>query len=277
MRQIGVRAGGSTLLLVAAMLLGACQSVRTTAPGVVGVEREQMMSPMVTEAQLRQGAVQVYAQVLGQERGRGALNTDPAMTDRVRRIATRLIAVSGVFRPEARNWAWEVNVIRSEQVNAWCMPGGKIAVYSGLITRLGLNDDELAAVIGHEIAHALREHSRERASERMVTQTGVGVIAAIAGVPGVGADMARIALDVTVSLPNSRLHESEADRIGVELAARAGFDPRAALTLWQKMAQLGGRGPEFLATHPSPETRSKDLEVWSERVLPLYQGRQGTR
>jgi predicted Zn-dependent protease len=243
----------------------------------VGVEREQMMSPMVTEAQLRQGAVQAYAQVLGQERGRGALNPDPAMTERVRRIAARLIAVSGVFRPEARNWAWEVNVIRSEQVNAWCMPGGKIAVYSGLITRLGLNDDELAAVIGHEIAHALREHSRERASERMVTQTGVGVIAAIAGVPGVGADMARLALDVTVSLPNSRLHESEADRIGVELAARAGFDPRASITLWQKMAKLGGRGPEFLATHPSPETRSKDLEVWSERVMPLYQSRSGSR
>jgi predicted Zn-dependent protease len=132
-------------------------------------------------------------------------------------------------------------------------------------------------VIGHEIAHALREHSRERASERMVTQTGVGVIAAIAGVPGVGADMARLALDVTVSLPNSRLHESEADRIGVELAARAGFDPRASITLWQKMAKLGGRGPEFLATHPSPETRSKDLEVWSERVMPLYQSRSGSR
>jgi predicted Zn-dependent protease len=111
----------------------------------------------------------------------------------------------------------------------------------------------------------------------MVTQTGVGVIAAIAGVPGVGADMARLALDVTVSLPNSRLHESEADRIGVELAARAGFDPRASITLWQKMAKLGGRGPEFLATHPSPETRSKDLEVWSERVMPLYQSRSGSR
>src|SRR5690625_6198070 len=125
-----------------------------------------------------------------------------------------------------------------------------MAVYSGLIQKLQLSDDELAAVIGHEIAHALREHSREQLSQQVATQMGLSVLSAILGSPTVG-DLGGMLSDVVINLPNSRTQEAEADRMGVELAARAGYDPRAAVSLWQKMAQQGGAGsPEFLSTHP---------------------------
>jgi len=255
-----------------ALGLAGCQSVRTTQGGVVGVDRTQRMSVLVSEADLRQGAVQAYAEEMAKERDKGALNPDPAMTARVRGIATRIIRTTGAFRPDAPAWAWEVNVVRSDQVNAWCMPGGKIAVYSGLITQLGLADDEIAAVVGHEIAHALREHARERASEQVTAGLGIQVGAAVLGGGRGTIDMAKLVYQVTMGLPNSRVHESEADRIGVELAARAGYDPRAAITLWQKMARNGGgKSPEWLSTHPSAETRIRDLEVYSARVMPLYE------
>jgi predicted Zn-dependent protease len=152
------------------------------------------------------------------------------------------------------------------------MPGGKIAVYSGLIDKLKLSDDEIAAVMGHEIAHALREHARERISQQMATSAVIGVGAAVLGVGQAGADLGSLVAQVTLTLPNSRTHEIEADRIGVELAARAGFDPRGAVSVWQKMARAGDGGPpQFLSTHPSPENRIKDLEVYAQRVMPLYQ------
>ena len=257
-------------VLVAA--LAACQSVQTTQSGVVGVDRVQRMSPLVSEAELRQGAVQAYSQELAKERQKGALNVDAAMTQRVRGIANRLIPASGAFRPDAPSWPWEVNVIRSDTLNAWCMPGGKIAVYSGLITKLALNDDEIAAIMGHEISHALREHSRERASEQVTAGLGIQVGAAVLGGGKTTIDFAQLADQATMGLPNSRVHESEADRMGVELAARAGYDPRAAVSVWQKMAKAGGsKQPEWLSTHPSAETRIRDLEVYSARVMPLYE------
>ncbi len=266
----------ATLLRIVApalvALLAACQSVQTTQTGVVGVDRVQRMSPLVSEAELRQGAVQAYSQELAKERQKGALNVDAAMTQRVRGIANRLIPASGAFRPDAPSWPWEVNVIRSDTLNAWCMPGGKIAVYSGLITKLSLNDDEIAAIMGHEISHALREHSRERASEQVTAGLGIQVGAAVLGGGKTTIDFAQLAYQVTMGLPNSRVHESEADRMGVELAARAGYDPRAAVGVWQKMAKAGGaKQPEWLSTHPSAETRIKDLEVYSARVMPLYE------
>ena len=255
-----------------AMLASGCQAVNTTRGGAVGIDRTQRMSPLVSEAELREGAVQAYREELTKEREKGALNVDPALVARARAIAARLTPATGAFRPDAPGWAWEINVIRSDAVNAWCMPGGKIAVYSGLITKLGLTDDELAAVMGHEIAHALREHARERASEQvtagLVIQGGVAVL----GGGNLGIDMAQLAYQVTLGLPNSRVHESEADRMGVELAARAGYDPHAAITLWQKMARAdGGKGPEWLSTHPSASTRIRDLEIYAGRVAPLYQ------
>jgi len=260
-----------------ALSMAACQSVQTTQSGVVGVDRVQRMSPLVSEAELRRGAAQAYGEELAKERQMGALNADAAMTQRVRGIAGRLIPATGAFRPDAPGWPWEVNVFRGDNVNAWCMPGGKIAVYSGLITKLSLSDDEIAAVVGHEIAHALREHARERASEQLMAGLAIQGVVIAAGGGGTSIDMAKLAYQVTLGLPHSRVHESEADRLGVELAARAGYDPRAAITLWQKMGRLdGGKGVDWLSTHPSPESRIRELEVYATRVMPLYeQARRG--
>ncbi len=253
-------------------LLSGCQSVQTTGAGTVGVERTQRMSPLISEAQMRQQAELSYREVLTTERNKGALNVDAALTSRVRAIAQRLVPASAAFRPEAARWNWEVNVIRSNEINAWCMPGGKIAVYSGLVSRLALTDEEIAAVVGHEIAHALREHARERASEQLGAQMVITGAAAVLGAGQVGTDLGGVFYKAFFGLPNSRLHETEADRIGVEIAARAGYDPRAAISLWQKMARASGsNGPEFLSTHPSADTRLKDLEVYSARVMPLYE------
>jgi predicted Zn-dependent protease len=267
-----MRARGALLAITIALSMVACESVQTTKSGAVGVERSQHMSPLVSEQDLRQGAVQAYKEVLGKEQAKGTLNADAGLTARVRGIARHVIPATAAFRPDAPSWPWEVNVIRSDELNAWCMPGGKIAFYSGLITKLALTDDEIAAVMGHEIAHALREHARERASETVTAQIALSAAVALLG-GGQGAfDMARMAYGVTVGLPHSRLHETEADRIGVELAARAGYDPRAAVGLWQKMGKAGGgKTPELLSTHPSAETRTQDLEVYAARVMPLYE------
>jgi predicted Zn-dependent protease len=202
---------------------------------------------------------------------KNALNRDAAQTARVKTIAQRLIPATAVFRPDSPKWAWEVNVITSGEVNAWCMPGGKMAVYTGLIEKLKVTDDELAAVMGHEIAHALREHGRERMSQAYTQQVALSVVGAALGFGQGGMQLAQLATDVTFNLPNSREHEVEADRVGVELAARAGYDPRAAVTLWQKMGQGGGAPPQFLSTHPSPQNRAADLTNYAKRGLPLYE------
>jgi predicted Zn-dependent protease len=190
---------------------------------------------------------------------------------RVQAISRRLIAQTGTFRPDAAAWRWEVNVFQSDQVNAFCMAGGKIGIYSGLITKLNTTDDELAAVMGHEIAHALREHVREAVSREAGTQLVLGGLGALTGIEGL-AKLGSVVTQVTFDLPRSRDAETEADRIGVELAARAGYDPRAAISLWNKMGQVSGGGPpKFLSTHPSPATRQEDLTKTSAQVLPLYQ------
>ena len=262
-------------LLVALAITG-CQSVQTTRGGTVGVERKQQMTVLTpSPQQVDQAARQQYLQVLGEADKKGALNRDARQTERVRAIAQRLIPRTAVFRDDAPGWNWEINVIDSDQVNAWCMPGGKIAVYTGLIDKLNITDDELAAVIGHEIAHALREHARERMGRAQMA--------------GLGAAVAEIGLEIFTGvrlggsgnsfaqamfvLPNSRENEQEADRIGVELAALGGYDPRAAITLWQKMGKASGGSapPQWLSTHPSNETRIRDLQDYAQRVLPLYE------
>jgi predicted Zn-dependent protease len=261
----------ASLMAASLLLVGGCQTVNTTQGGLVGVNRTQIMSPLVSSQQLEQQATLTYSSLLSKETQKGDLNPDPAQTARVRRIASRLIPQTAVFRPDALKWDWQVNVIRSNEVNAWCMPGGKIAIYTGIITQLNLNDDEIAAIMGHEIAHALREHAREQASEQSLAQIGaLGAVLAGAGQNTV--NMAGQLYQLGIGLPHSRTHETEADRIGVELAARAGYDPRAAIGMWQKMAQLGGsKPPEFLSTHPSASTRIADLQVYTAKVMPLYQ------
>ena len=258
------------MLLLAVLALASCQTVQTTQTGAVGVDRQQTM--MLSAAEVNRGAEQAYLQATRQAAQRGALNRNTAEVHRVRAVASRLIPATGAFRGDAPGWRWEVNVISSPDVNAWCMPGGKIAVYTGLIEKLRVTDDELAAVMGHEIAHALREHGRERASQQAAQNLVLGVGGALLGIGGAGTSLAQIVADVTYGLPNSREFEREADRIGVELAARAGYDPRAAVTLWQKMSQAGGgRTPQFLSTHPSAGSRIEDLQSYAARVMPLYE------
>jgi len=258
------------VLATSLFVLTACETVQTTSGGVVGVDRQQRM--MVSSSEIEQASVQEYAQVLAQAKQKGMLDTNPTQVNRVRAIANRLIQQTPSFRPDAQKWNWETHVLSSSEVNAWCMPGGKIAVYTGLIEKLQISDDELAAVMGHEMAHALREHARERASEQAAAGLGISILSAVAGVGDVGQKGMEYAYMGLLGLPNSRKHETEADRIGVELAARAGYDPRAAVTLWQKMEKLGDNGvPKFLSTHPAPEDRLSDLNIYSQRVMPLYQ------
>src|SRR5687767_5070252 len=258
------------LLITVVLALAGCETVATTQPGAVGVDRKQTM--MVSSQEINQAAAGEYRKVIAQAQQKGVLDRNAQQVQRVQTIARRLIPHTGSFRPDAPGWAWETHVIQDNQLNAWAMPGGKMVVYSGLIEKLQLTDDELAAIMGHEIAHSLREHARERVSREMATGLGVGIAGALLGLGQVGQELAGMVANVTFNLPHSREHEIEADRIGVELAARGGYDPHAAVRVWQKMAQAGGGGgPQFLSTHPSPENRLADLKVYADRVMPLYQ------
>jgi predicted Zn-dependent protease len=259
-----------TIVFIA--ILTGCVSVQTTKPGAIGLDRKQRMSPLVSEAELQQGSAAAYLQVLNDAKQKGSLNTNAAMTRRVRAIADRLIPQVVVFREDALKWDWQINVINSPQLNAWAMPGGKIAFYSGIIEKLKLNDAEIAAIMGHEISHALREHSRERMSEQANKSIVLQVLGAATGAGQSVQALADLAYQTTVGLPNSRLHETESDRMGVELMARAGYDPRAAIAVWQKMAKISeSSGPEFLSTHPSHDTRINDLTNYAGQVMPLYE------
>ena len=251
-------------------LLAGCATEQTTQNSAVGVDRKQRFA--VSEQDVDQASAQAYQQVLAEAQKQGALDRDAATLQRVKGIVGRLVPATGALRADAPKWPWEAHVLSSKEVNAWCMAGGKIAVYTGLIDQLKPSDDELAAVIGHEMGHALREHVREQASRQMGEQLALGVVGAVFNVPDIVQQLAPTVLDVTFNLPHSRAQESEADRVGVELAARAGYDPRAAISLWQKMGKLGGaKPPQILSTHPSDEARLKDLAAITDKVMPLYQ------
>lgn len=255
------------LVLTLPLLIVGCAS--TTQSGVVGAERKQLL--LVSSAQAEQGAAAFYAKEKDKYAKVGALNANAQQTARVKTIVNDLIEQAGAFRPDTRNWKWEVSVISSKEVNAYCAAGGKMAIYTGLLDGLKLNDSEVAAVMGHEIAHALREHTREAMSEAVAQQVGVSVLASLAGFGDVGTSLLSQATQVAVGLPFSRAKEREADRIGLELMARAGYDPHNAVTLWRKMMSGGGSPPELLSTHPDPENRIKDIEALLPSVLPLYE------
>lgn len=269
--MFSVQRGMAKAGLVLCVLAGLAACASTTRGGAVGADRRQLM--LLSSSQVNQMAAQAYTQTLEQAKKDRKLNTDAPQVKRVRAIAARLIPQVGAFRADAQQWAWEVNVIESPELNAWCMQGGKIAVYTGIIEQLKLNDAELAAIMGHEMAHALREHSREQLSRSMATQLGVSIGAAYLGLGQLGADMVNQGASLMLALPNSRDAETEADRIGVELAARAGYDPRAAISVWQKMTKLnaGKQPPEWLSTHPSHNKRIQDLSRYAQVVMPLYE------
>jgi predicted Zn-dependent protease len=249
-----------------------CESVRTTSAGAVGVDRKQQM--LVPAETIEQGAGQAYEAELKAARDKGVLNTDKAQLARVTTIARRLVAATPTFRADAAGWNWQFNVQKTDELNAYCMPGGRIMVYSGLIEKLDLTDAELATVMAHEVAHALREHTRERVSRAYGQQLVLSGVAAVTGVSEGTANIANMIGQVTFQLPFSREQESEADTIGLELMARAGYDPRAAISLWNKMkAQERAGTPKFLSTHPEPRDRIKDIEKLLPRVLPLYSKR----
>ena len=261
------------LLLALSSLLNGCAT--TTNSGAVGVERKQFM--MLSEKQVESMSLQSYNQTIKTANDKKTLNTDSVLVERIRGISNRLIAQTNVFRPDAKNWKWEVNVEKNDQINAYCMPGGKIMVYSGLVDKLKASDDELAAVIGHEMSHALREHGRERMSLAYAEKGGLALLAAVLGSTkntetGAALGAATLGTQLFFALPNSRTQETEADRMGLELAARAGFNPNAAISLWTKMAQSGGKKPaEFLSDHPSDKTRIDDLSNLIPTVMPLYE------
>lgn len=266
------RCHGLLVALAAAVLLSACQSVQTTQPGAVGVSRKQTMSKMVSAADIDQSAAKEYGAELARARANNLLNVDPAQTVRVRKIAARLIEKTTWFRADAKDWPWAINVETSNEINAYCMPGGRIMVYTGLIDKLNLTDAELATVMAHEISHALREHSREQVSRQINEQVGLTALAGLAGLSDISTQLASALSDVTFNLPHSRVQESEADELGLELMARAGYDPNAAISLWKKMSASGaGSTPGFLSTHPSSTTRTADLQALLPKVMPLYQ------
>jgi len=260
----------ATILLVSWLgTLSGCAT--TTTGGAVGADRSQLM--LVSSEQLEQMAAQGYAKLKSDAAGQGALNGDPAMLQRVRAVASRIEPQTAVFRRDAPGWKWDVNVLTSNELNAFCMPGGKIMFYSGLINQLRLTDDEIAIVMGHEIAHALREHSREHLSQAIAAQTAIGVGAALLGLGEGSAGLANAGYEALIATRFSRADESEADRIGLELAARAGYNPRAGVTLWQKLiaANKGGQPPQFLSSHPADATRVQEIESLLPTVMPLYQ------
>jgi predicted Zn-dependent protease len=269
-KKISVKTITIALSVVLSTQLTGCAT--TTKDSVSGVNRSQFM--LMPSGTVNTMSAQAYTQTLKEAEKKNTLNADKAMVERVRGISNRLIAQVGVFRPDATKWKWEVNVEKNDQLNAYCMPGGKIMVLSGLIEKIHATDDELGAVIGHEIAHALREHGRERMSQAYVQQFGLQALASIIG--GTAGSMAAQGADLGsqlfFSLPNGREQEREADKMGLELAARAGYNPDAAVTLWQKMgAQSKSAPPEFFSTHPANENRIAELKALAPKVRPLYE------
>jgi predicted Zn-dependent protease len=250
-------------------VLSACATTTTTG-GTVDTGRSQLM--LVSPEQMDQMSAESYARLKAEATQQGVLNKDGAMLQRVRTIASRIQPQTGIFRADAPGWAWEANVIDSKELNAFVMPGGRIMVYSGLINQLNLTDDEIAIVLGHEIAHAVREHSREQVSQALAAQAAIGIGAAAFGLSDGSANMAGIGYQALLATRFSRTHETEADRVGLELTARAGYDPRAGLTMWEKMinASKGGRPPEFLSTHPAEASRIKQIQALLPTVMPLY-------
>ncbi len=251
----------AAVLLVSA-LLAACATSPTG--------RRQLM--LVSEDSAIASSAQAYVQEVGKLKKEGKLSSDKALIQRVNSITERLVAQAILMRPDSADWAWSVAVIDDpETVNAWCMAGGRMAIYTGLIDKIDPSDDEIAQVMGHEIGHALANHTAEKMSVAMASSIGVVAVGVASDNKGAAMAGAAAAAALAVTLPNSRTAETEADRIGIELAAKAGYDPAAAVTLWRKMNDLpGGQPPQFLSTHPNPENRENKLAGLGPEMEPYY-------
>ncbi|MGZ3780276.1 MAG: M48 family metallopeptidase [Pseudobdellovibrionaceae bacterium] len=256
------------LVLYFVMELAACAS--STEQGEIGVKRQQLL--LIPSDQIVAMSEQSYLKTIDDAKQKGELDRNPQQVQRLKTIAKKIIPQTAVFRKDAPGWTWDVHVITSPEINAYCMPGGKINFYTGILEKLNLTDGEIAAVMGHEIAHALREHGRERMSEELLKQIGFQALLLSGKLDEKYAPYADQLTTLAVTLPHSRGQEAEADEIGLELMARAGYNPQEAVTLWKKMASSGGsKPPEILSTHPADERRIADIESLLPKVMPLYQ------
>ena len=258
----------TVLIVLAAIFLTACATSPTG--------RRQLM--LVSEDTAIQSSAQAYVQTVGEMEKEGKLSDDRALIQRVDRISGRLVSQAIAMRPDSADWKWSVAIIDDpETVDAWCMAGGRMAIYTGLIEQINPTDDEIAQVMGHEIGHALANHTAEKMSMSMASSIGVLAVGIAADNKGAAVAGAAAAAALAVNLPNSRAAETEADHIGIELAAKAGYDPAAAVTLWQKMNGLSkSHPPQFLSTHPNPENREKMLAALGPEMEPYYRA-PGTR
>jgi predicted Zn-dependent protease len=238
----------------------------------VDVGRPSGFARMVSAEQLEQAAAQQYRQMLREAEAQKALGgPQHPQVVRLRFIAERMIPHAHPWNARSRHWQWEINLIGSKQINAFCMPGGKIAFYSGILQRLKLTDDEVAMIMGHEMAHALREHARERIGKTAATRVGASLLSSLLGLGGAGDLLLGLGTQL-LTLKFSREDESEADLVGLDLGARTGYDPRAGVSLWNKMMEASkGAPPQFLSTHPAGTARIREMESVLPRVLPLYE------
>ena len=260
-----------------AFLLAAGSAVAVPALAQVDVGSASTLRKLVPAETLERSAAQQYQQMLEQARAKRALAPpEHPQLQRLHAIAKRLIPFAMPWNDRARQWRWEVNLIGSQQINAFCMPGGKIAFYTGILDKLKLSDDEAAMIMGHEMAHALREHARERVAKSNATGIGLSIAAQLLGLGQLGDVAANLGTQL-LSLKFSRDDESEADLVGLELAARSAYQPQASVSLWQKMTAANGAGGlDFLSTHPSGPNRIKELEANVPKVQGLYeQARKG--
>lgn len=251
-----------TVVVLVLTLLAACATSPTG--------RRQLM--LVSEEQAIESSRQAYVATLKDLSEAGKLSRDASTVRRVNEVTGRLIAQAIKMRPDTADWEWSVVVIDDpETVNAWCMAGGRMAIYTGLLQKVQPTDDELAQVMGHEIAHALANHTAEKMSVQMASSLGVAAVAIVSDNHAAALGGAALAAVYAVNHPNSRAAETEADRIGIELAARAGYDPAAAATLWAKMGEVGGpTPPQWMSTHPNPENRQKKLTELEPKMRPFY-------
>lgn len=256
------------------LLAGSAAAVGASADALaqVDVGKSSSVRKLVPAAELEGAANQQYSQMMADAKAKNALMPEGhPQVQRLRKMANRLIPHAAPWNDRAKGWQWEVNLVASDEVNAFCMPGGKIAFYTGILDKLKLDDDEAAMIMGHEMAHALREHARERLAKTQATGMGLSVLSSLLGLGQLGDVAANLGTQL-LSLKFSREDETEADLVGLELAARSAYKPQASVSLWQKMTSLNGKGgPSFLSTHPSGPNRIKELQANVPKVQKLYE------